>query len=285
MKIEDIFLGKSSNTYTIAEIGINHNGDLNLAFELIKLCKENGFDAVKFQKRVPDLCVPNEKRQEIRSTPWGKISYIDYKEKIEFSKIEYDKIDDYCKSLEIEWSASAWDTESLSFLNEYDLPFIKIPSDKNSDITFIKNLKKIHKPIIISSGGTTIENLTEILEILNEKQIALLQCTSIYPCPSDKINLSVMNDFKDRFKIPVGFSSHNSSPILTAMAAAYGAQIIEVHVTLDRTLWGTDQAMSLGPRGGEILIRSIKQFELAKGNPEKFVYPDESKTLSRTVGR
>lgn len=283
MKIENLFNGKEKTTYSIAEIGINHNGDLNLAFELIKICKDNGFDAVKFQKRVPELCVPIEKRDEVRNTPWGKMTYFDYKKKIEFSKNEYDKIDQYCKSLEIEWSASAWDSESLEFLEQYKLPFIKIPSDKNSDLTFIKSLKRIKTPIILSSGGTSVESLSKIIEILKENTIALLQCTSIYPCPTEKVNLSVMDDFKKRFKVPVGFSSHHSSPILSAMACAYGAQIIEVHVTLDRALWGTDQAMSIGPRGGEVLIRSIKQFELAKGETSKVVYEEESKTLSRTV--
>ena len=283
MKIENIFSSEEENTYSIAEIGINHNGDLNLAFELIKICKDNGFDAVKFQKRVPELCVPIEKRDEIRNTPWGKMTYFEYKKKIEFSKNEYDKIDKYCKNLEIEWSASAWDSESLDFLEQYDLPFLKIPSDKNSDIEFIKNLQKIKRPIVLSSGGTSINAISKILDVLKDNKVALLQCTSIYPCPSDKLNLSVMNDFKERFKIPVGFSSHHSSPIISAMACAFGAQIVEVHVTIDRTLWGTDQAMSLGPRGGEVLIRSIKQFELAKGNHEKIVYPEESKTLSRTV--
>ena len=219
-----------------------------------------------------------------RNTPWGEMTYLDYKKKIEFSKADYDKIDSYCKNLEIEWSASAWDLESLRFLDDYDIPFIKIPSDKNSDLSFIKSLKKINKPIILSSGGTSIDTLSKIVAELSNKQRSLLQCTSIYPCPSEKINLNVMNDFKDRFKIPVGFSSHSSSPILTAMAAAYGAKIIEVHVTLDRTLWGTDQAMSLGPRGGEILIRSIKQFEMAKGSSNKIVYPEELKTLTRTTG-
>ncbi len=283
MKIKNLFNGKEKNAYLIAEIGINHNGDLNLAFELIKICKDNGFDAVKFQKRVPDLCVPINKRDEIRNTPWGKMTYFDYKKKIEFSKDDYDKIDQYCRNLEIEWSASAWDSESLNFLEQYNLPFIKIPSDKNSDLPFIDNLKKIKTPIILSSGGTTIESLSKIIDTLKNNQVALLQCTSIYPCPTEKVNLSVMKEFKKRFKIPVGFSSHHSSPMLSAMACAYGAQIIEVHVTIDRALWGTDQAMSLGPRGGEVLVRSIKQFELAKGNPKKIVYKEESKTLSRTV--
>ena len=166
------------------------------------------------------------------------MTYFDYKKKIEFSKNEYDKIDQYCKSLEIEWSASAWDSESLEFLEQYKLPFIKIPSDKNSDLTFIKSLKRIKTPIILSSGGTSVESLSKIIEILKENTIALLQCTSIYPCPTEKVNLSVMDDFKKRFKVPVGFSSHHSSPILSAMACAYGAQIIEVHVTLDKSTLG-----------------------------------------------
>lgn len=284
-KIGKIFTDENAFSYNIAEIGINHNGDLNLAKKLIKVSKENGFNAVKFQKRVPELCVPEHKRNEIRLTPWGKMTYFDYKKKIEFSLEDYNEIDKYCKEIDIDWSASAWDTESIIFLKQFNLPFIKVPSDKNTDLDFISALNSLDCPIILSTGGTDLDQIKKMLKILDQKQIALLQCTSIYPCPTEKINLSVIKSLKNKFNIPVGFSSHHTSPLITAMSVPYGAKITEVHVTLDRAMWGTDQAMSLEPRGGQILISAIRDFELALGSPEKVVLEDEKKTLSRTIGR
>ncbi len=285
MDFNDLIINKEVRSYNIAEIGINHNGDINLAKELIKIANDIGFDAVKFQKRVPEDCVPINKKNEIRVTPWGKITYLEYKERIEFSKKEYDEIDLYCRELGIDWSASAWDIKSIKFLNKYNLPFIKVPSDKCSDIEFINALQEIKMPIIISIGGTDLDQLESILNILKDKKIIVLQCTSIYPCPTDKVNLRVMNTIKKRFNIPVGFSSHHTSPLIPAMAVAYGAKITEVHVTLDRAMWGTDQAMSLEPRGMQVLINTIKDFEISLGSKNKKITDDEEKTLSRTVGR
>ena len=283
--IEDIFKFPESPSYNIAEIGINHNGDLQLAKKLIKVSFDNGFNAVKFQKRVPELCVPDHKRNEIRITPWGKMTYFDYKKKIEFNEEDYKEIDLYCKEIGIDWSASAWDLESINFLKKFNLPFFKVPSDKNTDLDFIKALQNIDCPIILSTGGTNLDQVKTILDILKDNKVAILQCTSIYPCPTDKVNLRVIDSLKSQFSIPVGFSSHHTSPSITAMSVAYGARITEVHVTLDRAMWGTDQAMSLEPRGGQILISTIRDFELALGSPIKEVLIDEQKTLSRTVGR
>lgn len=283
--IENIFLNDDSPSYNIAEIGINHNGDIELAKKLIKVSFDNGFDAVKFQKRVPELCVPEHKRNEKRITPWGEMTYFDYKNKIEFSFKEYKEIDIYCKQIGIDWSASAWDIESIEFLKDFNLPFFKVPSDKNTDIDFIKALKNVDCPIILSTGGTNLDQIKEILNILKENKVALLQCTSIYPCPTDKVNLKVMKNLKKQFKVPVGFSSHHTSPLIPAMSVAYGAKITEVHVTMDRAMWGTDQAMSLEPRGGQILISAIRDFELALGSADKKVLLQEQKILSRTVGR
>ena len=284
-KFIDIFDKNNERCYNIAEIGINHNGDIELAKELIKISNDIGFDAVKFQKRVPELCVPESKRDILRITPWGEMSYFDYKKRIEFSKKEYDEINLYCKKIGIDWSASAWDTESIKFLNNYKLPFIKVPSDKCSDIDFINALKTTDIPIILSIGGTDFDQLELILKILKDKKVVVLQCTSIYPCPTEKINLKVMNTLKERFKIPVGFSSHHTSPMIPAMSVAFGAKVTEVHVTLDRAMWGTDQAMSLEPRGMQVMINAIKDFELAMGTGHKQVSVAEQKTLSRTVGR
>ena len=285
LNFDMIFKNDNDKSYNIAEIGINHNGDIQLAKELIKISHEIGFDCVKFQKRVPELCVPMDKRDNMRMTPWGEMSYFDYKKKIEFSKKEYDEIDNYSKSLGIDWTASAWDTDSIDFICNYDVPFIKVPSDKCSDNEFIQYLKKIKIPILISTGGTDLEKITEILNILDGSKIALMQCTSIYPCPTDKVNLKMINSLKKLYGLPVGFSSHHTSPMITAMSVAYGANITEVHVTLNRAMWGTDQAMSLEPRGMQIMINSIKDFEIALGDGKKNIYQKELKTLSRTKGR
>lgn len=277
---------KQTNTaYNIAEIGINHNGDIDLAKKLIKTAHEKGFDAAKFQKRVPELCVPQNKRDEPRLTPWGQMTYFEYKEKIEFGKDEYDQIEEYCKKLGIDWSASAWDLDSIEFLTNYDIPFIKIPSDKANDIEFVKAINKTGIPVILSTGGTELNQLAATVAEIDLNNLTLLQCTSIYPCPTELINMSVMNTLKEKFNVPVGFSSHHTSPLVAAMSVPYGARITEVHVTLDRAMWGTDHAMSLEPRGMEILISAIKDFELSLGSSEKIVLDKEKKTLSRTVGR
>ena len=285
IKFLEIFNKENESSYNIAEIGINHNGDLQLAKDLIKISHDIGFDAVKFQKRVPELCVPESKRNNLRMTPWGEMTYFDYKKKIEFSKSEYDEIDKYCKELNIDWTASAWDVDSIDFIKKYNVPFIKIPSDKCSDEEFIIALKNINIPIIISTGGTSFDQIKKILNILEGSQIALMQCTSIYPCPTNLINLKTIKTMNDLFNLPVGFSSHHTSPIINAMSVAYGAKLTEVHVTLDRAMWGTDQAMSLEPRGMQIMINAIKDFEIALGNGEKEIFEKELRTLSRTKGR
>jgi len=285
LNFSNVFESDNEKSYNIAEIGINHNGDIKLAKELIMISSEIGFDCVKFQKRVPELCVPESKRNNLRMTPWGEMTYFDYKKKIELSKSDYDEIDSYCKKLKIDWTASAWDEESIDFITNYNVPFIKVPSDKCSDNNFIKYLKKVKIPLIISTGGTDFNEISKILKTLKDSKIALMQCTSIYPCPSDKINLKVIKELQTRFKLPVGFSSHHTSPLITAMSVAYGASITEVHITLDRAMWGTDQAMSLEARGMQIMINSIKDFEVALGDGNKKIYDFELKTLSRTKGR
>lgn len=276
-------IGQDQPCYLIAEIGINHNGDLDIAKKLILICKDLGFNVVKFQKRVPELCVPESKREELRITPWGEMTYFAYKEKIEFSKHEYDEIDAFCKNIGIEWAASAWDTESVEFLTQFNCPFIKIPSDKTKDEKFIEAVAGTKMNVIISCGGTSEDDLKNAFEILDKKKTVLLQCTSQYPTPTERLNLKAIKALEHEFAVNVGFSSHHTSPSLPAMAAAYGAKAVEVHVTLDRAMWGTDQALSLEPRGMAIMCNNIRQFESALGQSEKIVYPEEVSTLARTI--
>lgn len=276
-------VGTDMPCYLIAEIGINHNGDLDIAKKLIKIAKDSGFNAVKFQKRVPELCVPLGKRDALRMTPWGEISYFAYKEKIEFSESEYNEIDNFCRELDIDWAASAWDVESVKFLSKYDSPFIKIPSDKAKDIAFIKAVAQTNKNIIISCGGTSTDELEDAFNVLDRKKTILLQCTSEYPTPTDRLNFRAMKSLEEKFNVNVGFSSHHTSPNVPALAAAYGAKVIEVHVTLDRAMWGTDQPMSIEPRGMAVMCNMIRMFETALGAPEKIVYDEERTTLKRTI--
>lgn len=283
VNLNGTLIGPEQPSYLIAEIGINHNGDLDIAKELISSCKEFGFNVVKFQKRVPELCVPENKRDELRVTPWGKMTYFEYKEKIEFSKKEYDEIDKFCKNLGIEWAASAWDVESAKFLSEYSCPFIKIPSDKTKDISFLEAVVETKMNVIISCGGTSLEELRNAFTILDKNKTILLQCTSQYPSPTERINLRAMKALESEFEVNVGFSSHHTSPTIPAMAAAYGAKAVEVHVTLDRAMWGTDQSLSLEPRGMSIMCNNIRSFEAALGQSQKIVYEEEVSTLGRTI--
>ena len=276
---------KDNKIYTIAEIGINHNGDINLAKKMIKQAKDLGFNSVKFQKRFPEECVPLNKRNQLRTTPWGEMTYFEYKQKIEFWEDEYFQIDDYSRSLGIDWSASAWDLSSIDFLKKFDLPYIKVPSDKSTDKKYLKAIKDTGFQVILSTGGTSLEQIKEAVNILDEKDLILLQCTSQYPCPTKEVHLRVIDTLKKNFDLSVGFSSHHTSPMISIMAAVYGAKVIETHFTLDRAMWGTDQAMSLEPRGMEILNNSIREFEIALGSSEKIISSKESVTLSRTVGR
>ena len=275
----------NNKTYTIAEIGINHNGDINLAKKMIKQAKDLGFNSVKFQKRFPEECVPINKRNQLRTTPWGEMTYFDYKQKIEFWEDEYSQIDDYSRSLGIDWSASAWDLSSIDFLKKFDLPYIKVPSDKSTDKKYLQAIKDTGFQVILSTGGTSLEQIKEAVDILDDKDLILLQCTSQYPCPTEEVHLRVIDTLKKNFDLAVGFSSHHTSPMISIMAAVYGAKVIETHFTLDRAMWGTDQAMSLEPRGMEILNNSIREFEIALGSSKKIISNKESVTLSRTVGR
>lgn len=275
-------------TYIIAEIGLNHNGDLNIAKKLIDIAVMSGCDAVKFQKRNPDVCVPDHQKDIIRDTPWGKMSYLEYKHKIEFNKKEYNEIDRYCKERGIAWSASPWDLDSLEFLSQYDIPFIKIPSAMitNEDLMFAA--KRTGKKVIISTGMSTFAEIERAITILklpgdtvktlrpwNYDEVkegktacdfAVLHCNSTYPAPLNELNLSAIKTLKDRFKCEVGYSGHEFR-LGTSVAAVYlGATIIERHITLDRTMWGTDQLSSVEPQGLIKLVKGIRELEESFGD-------------------
>ena len=265
--------------YIIAEIGINHNGDMSIAKKLIDIAKVAGCDVVKFQKRNPDVCVPEHQKTIMRDTPWGRMTYLDYKYKVEFNQNQYDEIDIYCKEKDIKWSASPWDLDSLDFLNQYDIPFIKIPSALLTDLELIKESVKTGKKIIISTGMSTIEEIDSAVNTIKkvnaEAQYAILHCNSTYPAPNDELNLNCIKTLKDKYKCEVGYSGHEFGLTTTIASVCLGATIIERHITLDRTMWGTDQMCSVEPQGLIKLVRGIKELNKALGDGEKIVTETE----------
>ena len=265
--------------YIIAEIGINHNGDLAIAKKLIDIAKVSGCDVVKFQKRNPDICVPEHQKSIMRDTPWGRMSYLEYKYKVEFEKAEYDEIDKYCKNRDIHWSASPWDLDSLDFLNQYDLPFIKIPSALLTDLELIKKTTETGKKIIISTGMSTLDEVdaavNTILGVNKNASYAVLHCNSSYPAPNDDLNLKCIETLKKRYNCEVGYSGHEFGLTTTIASICMGATIIERHITLDRTMWGTDQMCSVEPQGLIKLVRGIHELNRALGDGIKVVTETE----------
>ena len=293
--------------FIIAEAGINHNGDINIAKKLIDVATVAGCDVVKFQKRNPDMCVPEHQKNILRDTPWGEMTYLDYKYKVEFGKEEYDEIDRYCKERGILWTASPWDLDSLEFLMQYDIPFIKIPSAMITDEELMFASKNTGKKVIISTGMSTFAEIERAMTILNlpgdtaealrplnydevkegaEKNYAVLHCNSTYPAPINELNLSAIKTLKDRFKCEVGYSGHEFG-LTTSMAAVYlGATIIERHITIDRTMWGTDQTASVEPHGLIKLVKAIRDLERAYGDGKIYVTESEEpvrKKLRSTI--
>ena len=265
--------------YIIAEIGINHNGDLAIAKKLIDIAKVAGCDVVKFQKRNPDVCVPEHQKTVMRDTPWGKMTYLEYKYKVEFEKKEYDEIDTYCKNKQIDWTASPWDLDSLNFLNKYDVPFIKIPSALLTDIELIKESTKTGKKVIISTGMSTIEEVDAAVDAIkginSNASYAILHCNSTYPAPNDELNLKCIQTLKDRYKCEAGYSGHEFGLTTTIASICLGATIIERHITLDRTMWGTDQMCSVEPQGLIKLVRGVRELNNALGDGVKVVTETE----------
>jgi len=269
-------------TYIIAEIGINHNGDLNIAKRLIDIAALSGCDAVKFQKRNPAVCVPEHQKNIMRETPWGTMTYLDYKYRVEFEKAEYDEIDRYCAEKGIKWSASPWDIDSLQFLQQYDLPFIKLPSAMLTNNELVEACAKSGKKLILSTGMSTEEEIDTAVALIRKhtENFAILHCNSTYPAPIAELNLSTIATLKNKYKCEVGYSGHEFR-IGTTVAAVYlGATILERHITLDRTMWGTDHLSSVEPQGLIKLVKGVRELEEAYG--DGIIQVTESEKLIRT---
>lgn len=270
-------------TYIIAEIGINHNGSLVTAKKLIDIAAASGCDAVKFQKRNPDVCVPDHQKSVIRDTPWGSMTYLDYKKKIEFGKAEYDEIDSYCKGKGVAWSASPWDLDSLEFICQYDIPFIKMASASLTDDELLKRAARTGKKIIISTGMSTEEEIDKAVFILKNhtKNYSILHCNSSYPAPLEELNLSCIKTLKQKYDCEVGYSGHEFRLGTTVAAVYLGATIIERHVTLDRTMWGSDHMASVEPQGLFKLVSGIRELEGSYGDGIISVTESEEKIKNK----
>jgi len=272
--------------YFIGEIGINHNGDMKIAKKLIDAVNACGWDCAKFQKRTPDICVPEHQKSKLRETPWGTMPYIDYKHKVEFNTPEYDIIDKYCKQKPVHWSASVWDLQSLEFLSQYDVPFIKIPSAMMTNTELVTKTAQTGVPVIMSTGMSTLEEVDKAVNNLckHTDNYVLMHTNSSYPTPTNELNLSLIPFLKERYKCTVGYSGHEKDLEPTVMAATLGARIIERHITISHQLWGTDQKSSLEVLAMDMLYKRIKDIDTILGTSEKCVTPSEIAVRSKLRG-
>ncbi len=273
----------ADHIHFIAEAGINHNGDLETAKKLILMAKESGADSVKFQKRSPDICVPENQKNKRRDTPWGEMAYLDYKKRIEFGLEEYQEIDSYSKEIGIPWSASAWDFESLEFLENFSLPYHKIPSALNTHHDFIRAVASTNRPIVISAGMASIVEISSFVKILKDSNsdFTILHTVSTYPAREEDLNLAFMSTIREQFEVPVGYSGHESSITPSLVAAVLGAEIIERHITLDRSMWGTDHAASLEEEGLRRLVSMIRKVPITVGDGAREVLEEEKMIASK----
>ncbi len=287
IKLGNYLVNNDAFPYIIAEIGINHNGDLQIAKKLIDAANACFWNCVKFQKREPDIAVPEEQKHVMRDTPWGRITYLEYKKKIEFGKAEYDYIDRYCKEKPIAWTASPWDTKSLEFLLDYDLPFLKIASANNTDHELLRMACESKKPLLVSTGMSTLEELDEtvdFLETYSDGNYILLHTNSAYPTPAAELNLQMIQTLRKRYHCLVGYSGHEIDLEPTVVAVSLGAKVIERHVTLDHTMWGTDQEASLSVTAMAMLQGRMKEILQMLGNGEKTITEREKEVRRKLRG-
>ena len=268
-------IGAGEPVYIIAEIGINHNGDIEIAKQLMDVAVETGCDAVKFQKRTPEICVPEEQKSIPRETPWGSMTYFEYKKRIEFEQKEFEQIDAYAKKIGIDWFASPWDVPSVDFLESFNVPCQKIASACLTDSELLTAINKTKTTTILSTGMSAMQEIDKAVSLLNDVPLAIAQATSTYPAEASELNLRAIQTFSERYKIPVGYSGHERGLQVTIAAVALGATFIERHITLDRSMWGTDHSASLEPEGLKKLVRDIRIVELALGDGKKKVYDSE----------
>lgn len=281
IKIGNQWVGEGHPAYLVAEIGVNHNGSVEIAKKLIQAAHHNGVDAVKFQKRTPELCVPRDQWEIMRETPWGYISYIEYRRNMEFQQAEYDEIDRYCKELGIAWFASVWDEPSIEFLEAYNPICYKVPSASLTDHVLLRRLRGTGRPVILSTGMSTMEQIKEAVAQLDMEKLVITHATSTYPCDPSELNLHMIETLRKEFPCPIGYSGHEVGLITSVVAVALGACMVERHITLDRAMWGSDQAASVEPQGFERLVKYVRVTEQSLGDGIKRVYKSEEPSIKR----
>ncbi|WP_030609509.1 N-acetylneuraminate synthase family protein [Streptomyces sclerotialus] len=286
--IGDRLVGPGHPVYVTGEIGINHNGDLENAFALIDAAADAGCDAVKFQKRTPEVCTPRDQWEIERDTPWGRMTYIDYRHRVEFDEDGYRAISDYCKKRNIHWFASPWDVESVDFLEKFEVPAYKVASASLTDDELLKAMRATGRTVILSTGMSTPKQIRHAVEVLGSDNILLCHATSTYPAKAEELNLRMINTLQDEYpNVPIGYSGHETGLQTTLAAVALGATFVERHITLDRAMWGSDQAASVEPQGLTRLVRDIRTIEESLGDGVKKVYESElgpMKKLRRVAG-
>jgi sialic acid synthase SpsE len=281
-KIGERLVGPGQPTYVIGEIGINHNGDLGNALALIDAAKSAGMDAVKFQKRTPEVCTPRDQWELERDTPWGRMTYIEYRHRVEFGEAEYARIDEHCRELGIAWFASPWDVQSVAFLSRFDAPAYKVASASLTDDDLLRAMRGTGKTVILSTGMSTPDQIRHAVEVLGSSNIVLLHATSTYPAPAEQLNLRCIETLASEYpNVPIGYSGHEVGLQTTICAVALGACMVERHITLDRAMWGSDQAASVESEGMRRLVRDIRVIEASLGDGVKQVYDTELAAMKK----
>lgn len=282
VSIAGVRIGAGEPVYVIAEIGLNHNGDIELAKRLIDVAADAGAQAVKFQKRTPAISTPEHMKSVMRETPWGTMTYLDYRYRVEFDREQYIEIGDHATLRGLAWFASPWDEPSVDFLEDINVVAYKVASASVTDLGLLRAMAATGKPVILSTGMSTMDQIDRAVETLGTEQLVLLHATSTYPLPAHEANLRMIATLRDRFAgVPVGYSGHETGLQISLAAVALGAVAVERHITLDRAMWGSDHAASLEPQGLEHLVRDIRVIEEAMGDGVKRVFPGEQAPLAK----
>lgn len=283
IRIGDRYIGDGHDVYIIAEIGINHNGSVDIAKLMIDGAAAAGADCVKFQKRTPEICVPRDQWEIERDTPWGSMTYIDYRRKVEFDQDAYVEIDRHCRMKGIAWTVSCWDEEAVDFMERhFDVPFYKAASASLTDIDLLRHMQRTGRPLMISTGMSTMSEIEAAVMALDRDRLMIAHSTSSYPCPVDELNLRMVATLRDRFEgIPIGYSGHETGLATTYAAVVAGATFLERHITLDRAMWGTDQAASVEIGGLQRMVKDVRDIEIALGDGIKRVYDSELKSRAK----
>ena len=275
-------VGTGHPVYVIAEIGLNHNGDVEIAKQLVDVAADSGAQAVKFQKRTPAISTPEHMKNTPRETPWGTMTYLEYRYRVEFDREQYIEIGDYATVRGLDWFASPWDVPSVHFLDDLNVVAHKVASASVTDITLLEALAATGKPIILSTGMSTLDEIDAAVRILGSDNLVMLHATSTYPLPAEEANLATITTLQKRYgSVPIGYSGHERGLQISIAAVALGAVAVERHITLDRTMWGSDHAASLEPQGFEHLVRDIRIVSEAMGDGINRVFPGELAPLAK----